>query len=134
MAKYDRHKGVEITNTYFTGHASNILPVLIRSVTQICREGRNVSGHYVGIASGVDYWQALTRRVDDYKLDCGVTRVYLLYESSTEQYTRQLETQLESHFSEVSPDRSLNRTGGGGGRPSAGPKYFLYLAVVKALP
>lgn len=126
---YEDYKGVEITHTYFTGHRGVILPTLRRSIAAICRNDRGIGGWYIGIASGVDYWHALTRRVDDYKLSVGISRMYLLYQSTSERYTRSLERSLEQEFRALDRVPSLNRTGGGGGRPSEQPLFFLYLAV-----
>ena len=126
---YEKYKGVEITNTYFTGHASQVMSTLNRSISAILRQDRQWSGFYIGIASGIDYWRGLTRRVDDYKLQNGVKRMYLLYETSSQPMLRSIERQLEARYAQLRPASILNRTGGGAGRPSSGPKFFLYLAV-----
>jgi len=126
---YERYKDVEITDTYFTGARNVILPTLRRSVAAICRADRDVMAWYIGIASGPDHWSALTRRIDSYKLSVGINRVYLLYQSGSEANTRRLEADLEREFRERSHLPTLNRVGGGGGRPSGGPLYFLYLGV-----
>lgn len=130
---YETFKGVEVTDTYFTGHRTVILPTLVRSISAILRADRLYGEFYIGIASGHDYWFALTRRIDDYKIECGISRMYLLYQSSSETNTRDLERALEAHYSEVRPDEILNRTGGGGGRRGSGPLYFVYLAVAHRL-
>lgn len=126
---YELYKGVEISNTTFTGAHSAILPTLRRSFSAICREGRGVNAWYIGVASGTDYWTALKRRIDNYKLSVGINRVYLMYQSSSEKNTRSLERILEREFRDHNRIPTLNRKGGGGGRYSAGPFYFVYLAV-----
>ena len=126
----DEHHGVIITNEHFTGHASDIYPTLIRSIAGIIREGSQTAFYYIGIASGPDYLSALKRRIDSKKLNYGVTRMYLLYASTSERYTRDLEDRLIERFADVDAEwRLWNSAPGGGGRPSGGPQYFLYLAV-----
>jgi hypothetical protein len=127
------YRGVEITDTYFTGHKSVILPTLVRSISAILREDRSYGGFYIGIASGYDYWFALTRRVDDYKIECGISRMYLIYQSTSQDWTRDIERELELRYSELRPDDILNRTGGGGGRRGSGPLFYVYLAVAHRL-
>jgi hypothetical protein len=129
----ETYRGVEITDTYFTGQHYVILPTLIRSISAITRADRPVFLFYVGVASGLDYAQALKRRIDDKKLEYHTSRMYLLYQSSSEANTRLLESQLVEHFAFIKGDERLwNSTGGGGGRRGAGPNYFLYLATSRA--
>lgn len=126
------HKGVRITNTYFTGHKNVILTTLIRSISAICREDRWVSMYYVGIGSGWDHESALKRRIDDKKLFFGTTDMYLLYESSSETNTKEIETFLVDHFKDDRADlRVWNSAKGGGGRPGSGPYFYLYLAITR---
>jgi hypothetical protein len=130
----DTYRGVRITDTYFTGHKVQIYSTLIRSISAICRLDRSVGLFYVGVASGPDYWTALTRRVDTKKLENGVTDMYLLYQSSSERNTRDLEAWLITHYQEFQEDdRIWNAVGGGGGRRGSGPYYFLYLAVTRGV-
>lgn len=129
----ETYRGVEITDTYFTGHRNVILPTLIRSVSAICRTDRAVFLYYVGVASGYDYHSALKSRIDEKKLSFLTNRMYLLYQSSSETNTRRLEAQLVDHFQYVKSDiRVWNSTGGGGGRRGSGPYYFVYLATSRA--
>jgi hypothetical protein len=129
----DMYRGVEITDTYFTGHRTQILPTLIRSVSAICRYDRTVYLYYVGVASGYDYLSALKSRIDNKKLEYDTNRMYLLYRSSSETSTRWLEAELVDHFRNVrEDDRVWNSVGGGGGRRGSGPHYFIYLATSRA--
>ncbi len=126
----ETYRGVRITSTYFSGHKNVVYDTIQRSVTQICREGRGVGAFYIGIASGPDYYFALSRRIDAKKMDRGVTDMYLLYQSSSERNTCDLERWLIDHFREIKPDDRLwNSAIGGGGRPGSGPYFFLYLAT-----
>lgn len=128
-------RNVRITNTYFTGHPTVVWPRLVRSISQICRTGRGVDVYYIGIASGYDHYQALGRRIDERKVAYGTTDMYLLYHSTAERYTKRLEDWLIDHFQEVKADmRVWNSAPGGGGRPSTGPNYYLYLATSKLAP
>lgn len=110
-----------------TGHPSTVEEALRRSIAAYCRDDRNVKKMYIGIASGDDAVSAMRRRYDDYKSDEGINHMVALYKSSSERNTKALETSLEEYFR--AHGRSINRTGGGGGRPSAGPNYYLYLAM-----
>lgn len=145
---------VRITNTYFSGHRGTIIPTLTRSINAIIREGRRPDFFYIGIASGYDYYFALKRRIDEKKIEKGVNHMHLLYQSSSQKNTKLLEEALIWHFKGRDPDYkkigriaplvgsiSGHRTAsglehlfwndmpGGGGRPGAGPYYYLYLAV-----
>jgi hypothetical protein len=127
------YRGVEITNTYFSGHHQVIFPTLVRSISAITRADRSVFLYYVGVASGTDYLSALKRRIDDKKLEYHTNRMYLLYQSSSENNTRRLEADLVQHIVNVKgDDRLWNGTGGGGGRHGSGPLYYLYLATSRA--
>ncbi len=127
------YRGVEITDSYFTGHPSMIFSTLVRSISAICRFDRPVYLYYIGVASGCDYYSALSRRVDEKKLEYQTTRMNLIYQSSSEQNTRLLEKQLVKRFQHVkADDRVWNSTGGGGGRRGSGPLFFLYLATSQA--
>jgi hypothetical protein len=130
MAGYPCARGVEITDTCFTGGKNAILPTLKRSISAIVRCDGAWEQFYIGIASGPDYWIALSRRVDAYKLNCGVRRMYLIYESRSQQNVRFVETELERYYTTLRPADTLNRRGGGAGRTGFGPRYYLYLAVV----
>lgn len=128
----DLRRNVWITNSYFTGHPEVIWPSLKRSVSQVCREGRGVGLYYIGVASGLDHVSALASRIDLKKKARDTTHMYLLYQSTTERYTRRLEDWLIEHFRDLVGDpRVWNDADGGGGRPGAGPNYYLYLAVTK---
>ena len=129
----ETYRGVEITDSYFTGHPSMIFSTLVRSISAICRFDRPVYLYYIGVASGCDYYSALSRRVDEKKLEYQTTRMNLIYQSSSEQNTRLLEKQLVKRFQHVkADDRVWNSTGGGGGRRGSGPLFFLYLATSQA--
>ena len=126
-------KGVRITDTYFTGHKTAVLPTLTRSISAICREDRGVSLFYIGIASGWDHEAALKRRIDDKKIFFGTTDMYLLYQSTSETNTKEIESYLVDRFKDEKADlRVWNSARGGGGRPGSGPFFFLYLALTRA--
>lgn len=110
-----------------TGGKHEVLESLTRSVAQICRSDSNVKSMYIGIASGNNAEQAMRRRYDDYKREEGISEMIALYSSSSEGNTRAIETELEAHFR--SHGRNINRTGGGGGRESSGPNYYVYVAI-----
>lgn len=147
-----QHKGVWITNEYFSGHLYAIMPSILRSIATICNSANRVTDYYIGVASGEDYFKALKSRIDERKLSWGVTHMYLLYASSSEQNTRNMERAIEAHFNGKPPPRKggadrtkrirlddiagfnaplatfRNDTGGGGGRSGSSGNYFLYLA------
>ena len=152
--KMDLHRcsaapdGVWITNEYFSGHLHQTLPSVFRSIATICNSNSGVSDFYIGVASGIDYFEALQSRIDSRKVAWGVTHMYLLYGSSSERYTRAMEHAIEAHFSGKEqranirpegfsgfshpPATFRNATGGGGGRRGQSGNYFLYLAFRKA--
>ena len=111
-----------------TGGKLAVLETLKRRVAGFCRADSNVKKMYIGIASGTDARSAMARRFDDYKREEGINLMIALYASSSQDSTREVEDELVRHFDMVHP-RCINRTGGGGGRGSAGPVYFVYLAV-----
>ena len=91
---------------------------------------------YVGIASGVDMHSALRRRFDKTKKDWGIDEMIAIYRSEHQPICRLVESELEKYFQAVNADivsmdkpDILNRTGGGGGRPSGQPWHFVYIAV-----
>ena len=113
-----------------TGSKLQMVSHLRRSVPQMLREGSNVVGYYVGIASGDEVFRALRRRYDKYKKANGLCEMVAVYASSSEENTRHVETEIEEYCT-ASDSRAfkLNRRGGGGGRKSSGPVFFLYLAL-----
>jgi hypothetical protein len=111
-----------------TGSKYQILEALTRSVAAFCRSDRRVRKLYIGIASGIDAISAMDRRYDAYKSEHGVNEMIALYQSSSEAFCRDVERYLEKYVSERNAN-ILNRTGGGGGRPSSGPNYYVYLAI-----
>jgi hypothetical protein len=122
-------KGAEFnyTDGGYTGHPSSVAETLHRSVAQYCREDSNVKAMYIGIGSGDDAKGALHRRFDGYKQEVGINEMVLLYSSSSQDNSRRVESDLVEYFSQH--NRQVNRTGGGGGRDSAGPNYYVYLAL-----
>jgi hypothetical protein len=123
----ERAVGLVIESDPITGFPSQVFESLTRSISAYCREDSNVVKLYIGIASGEEPEEAMKRRYDEFKRDEGINHMICLYESSSEDHTRELETYLENYFSEHR--RSINRTGGGGGRRSSGPIYYLYIAM-----
>merc|ERR1711907_449984 len=118
---------IDYEDNCMTGGKHAVLSSLIRSVAAYCREDSNVKKMYIGIASGDDAKAAMKRRYDEYKEDEGLNHMVALYASSSEENTRDVEAALEEYFRKNG--RNINRTGGGGGRPSAGPNYYVYLAM-----
>ena len=117
-------------NAPFTGGWRSALPSVRRSIAALARGDRCVTGCYIGIASGSDAFPALFRRVDAYKIQCGISRVVCLYETSSRNFTVQMERDLEKIFREYWREGLLlNRTGGGGGRPDTQPFRYLYTAL-----
>lgn len=110
-----------------TGGHQQATDRLVRAVSAYIREDRNVVAFYIGIASGSDLEDAMWRRYDGYKTDCGFNQMIGLYESSSQDNSRFVEAELEEYFG--SDPRCRNRTGGGGGRRGSGPNYYVYLAV-----
>ena len=84
---------------------------------------------YIGICSGSDREKAMKRREDGYKIDNKISKMVMLYESDNQQEVRNVEKQLVEYYRCKKPDYCINRTGGGGGRLSKGPKYQVYLAI-----
>lgn len=87
----------------------------------------HVEKYYIGIASGGDEVSAIKRRYDDTKKKEGLNEVIAIYETSTQDECRDIETQLIEEFRE--DKKMINKRGGGGGAPSDGPNYYVYLAV-----
>ena len=111
-----------------TGGKYAVLETLTRTVAAVCREDSTVRKLYIGIASGPDAHSALKRRFDKYKQGHGINEMIVLYESSSQDFCRDVERYLEEYFSDHHPN-IINRTGGGGGREADQPWYFVYLAV-----
>jgi hypothetical protein len=111
-----------------TGGKYAVLERLTRTVAAVCREDSTVRKLYIGIASGPDSHSALKRRFDKYKQGHGINEMIVLYESSSQDFCRDVERYLEKYFSDHHPN-IINRTGGGGGRGADQPWYFVYLAV-----
>ena len=80
----------------------------------------------MGISSGPNQKEAMKRRVDDYKKENNLNKMVALYEADNQQQVRKVEERLVNYYK--LNDSCINRTGGGGGRPSKGPKYQVYLA------
>jgi hypothetical protein len=118
---------VEFRDECMTGGKLAVVESLKRSIAAFARADSNVKKMYIGIASGEDAVSAMKRRVDDYKLEEGINEMVALYQSSSEGNTREVEDALVEYFD--SHGRCINRTGGGGGRRSAGPNYYVYLAL-----
>ncbi len=110
-----------------TGGSRQSVEALTRSVAQYCRSDSNVKAMYIGIASGSDAISAMKRRYDSYKSEEGLNEMIAIYASSSQDNTRSIEDNLVSIFQ--SHGRSINRTGGGGGRDSSGPNFYVYLAI-----
>lgn len=106
---------------------SCVLEALTRSISAYCRSDSNVKKLYIGIASGSEAIAAMKRRNDNYKIEEGINEMITLYESSSQKNCREVEDKLVSYFE--SHKRSINRIGGGGGRDSSGPYYYVYLAI-----
>lgn len=143
---WDWYDGVWITNQHFSGHLHATLPTVFRSIARVCHSTSGVTDFYIGVASGLNYHEALKSRIRD-KRSWGVTHMYLLYASSSERYTRAMEKAIECHWSgreqgarmpvesfsgfSVPLGTIQNRRGGGGGRKGQSGNYFLYLAFRK---
>ncbi len=110
-----------------TGSKLQILESLKRTCAAYCREGSNVKKMYIGIGSGSSPKSAMQRRYDDYKSDEGINHMVAIYSSSSQDNVREVEDALCEYFSEHL--RNINRTGGGGGRDSSGPSFYVYLAM-----
>ena len=117
---------VKILEYYWTGHASQYLVPLKRSIAGICRTDRGVANFYIGIASGAYPYDALYRRIDSRKKIWGVSDIWMLYASRSSRSVRWLESELVDHF--WGDPRLRNHVAGGGGRIGKGPFHYLYLA------
>ena len=84
---------------------------------------------YIGICSGQDREKAMKRRADGYKKDNNISKMVMLYETDSQQAVGKIEEELVEYYRRKLPDQCINRTGGGAGRPSKGPKYQLYVAI-----
>ena len=118
---------VEWDDNCLTGPKSQVIEPLIRSCSQYCREDSNVKKMYIGIGSGKNAVDAMKRRHDEFKKSEGINHMVSIYKSSSQSNVREVEGELCSYF-ENHP-RTVNRRGGGGGRDSAGPEFFVYLAM-----
>ena len=87
---------------------------------------RNDKEFYIGISSGSDREHAMKRRFDKYKKENNLNKMVTLFETDNQDTVRHIEDKLIHHYREN--DNCLNRTGGGGGRDSEGPKYQVYIA------
>lgn len=110
-----------------TGHPSQVLEPLRRAIAAYTRRDNGIVGMYIGIASGRDAESAMRRRYDTYKFAEGINEMVAIYESSSQENVRIVESELEDFFKDT--PGVLNRTGGGGGRDGEGPKFFLYVAM-----
>lgn len=110
-----------------TGWPLNILTRFKQSIAQYCRSDYDSTKMYIGIGSGDDAFQAMKRRYDEYKKSEGVNNMIAIYESDSQQNCRTVEEGLVAHFEQHK--KNINRVGGGGGRHSSGPKYYVYLAL-----
>jgi len=110
-----------------TGPKNQVIESLTRTVAAFCRADRNVTKMYIGIGSGDDALRAMSNRYDDYKASEGINHMVAIYSSSSQQNVREVEDELCEYF--ASHGRNINRTGGGGGRNSAGPNFFVYIAM-----
>lgn len=110
-----------------TGPKHQVLESLVRTCAQYCREDRNVTKMYIGIGSGDEALGAMRRRYDEYKETEGINHMVGIYKSTSQSNVREVEDALCEFF--ASHGRNINRTGGGGGRDSGGPQFFVYLAM-----
>lgn len=110
-----------------TGGKLQVMEPLIRKVAQYCRGDRNVKKMYIGIASGSDAVAAMKRRYDDYKAEEGLNHMVAIYQSTSQINSREVEGELCEYFQDHGAN--INRTGGGGGRDSSGPSFYVYLAM-----
>ena len=113
-------------NNIWTGWPSEILETLRRSVAQYCRPDY-VTKMYIGKASGHDPEAAMKRRYDDFKRAQGLNRMIAIYETRSEDHSNEVEEELIDYFQ--NDEKCINEIGGGGGRPSDGPYYYVYLAL-----
>eukprot|EP00731_Ephydatia_muelleri_P022826 Em0015g409a len=111
-----------------TGGCHEVLEALKLSVAAYCRSNSNVKKMYIGIASGNNADDAMKRRYDDYKKEEGINHMVALYSSTSQNFASLIEKDLVDYFKDEH-QRNINRTGGGGGRPSEGPNYYVYLAM-----
>lgn len=101
---------------------------LRRSVSAICREGRNVDAYYIGKASGPEPIWAIKRRFDDVKIKYMFTEDWALYESSCRHTVDELESALNIHYKDVDKKR-FKVEGTSGGAPSYQLKHYIYLCL-----
>lgn len=119
-------KDVEFYDEIRTGSPSEILGTLKRSVAQYCRDDYDVTKMYIGKASG-DAVKAMKWWYDDSKKREDLNCMIAIYEAKREEYSLEVERKLVAHFK--SSGKCLNDKEGGGGRPSGGPKHYVYLAL-----
>ena len=113
-------------NKVWTGWPSEILETLKRSVAGYCRPDY-VTKMYIGKASGRYPEEAMRRRYDRFKRDEGLNRMIAIYETRSEDHSNEVEEELIDHFQNYW--KCINEIGGGGGRLSDGPYYYVYLAL-----
>ena len=111
---------------YFIGNVADMTSI-IRSIEYYTKGGNKF---YIGICSGADREKAMKRRMDDFKKENNLNKMVTLYEANNQQTVREVEENLVQHYQQSEKANScINRTGGGAGRPSKGPKYQVYLAI-----
>ena len=88
----------------------------------------NVSADYIGTSSGDNRAKAMKRRHDNYKKENNIDTMVAIYESNNEGDCRKVEKEL-LEYRGIGNGTNINRTGGGGGRNSKGPKYQVYIAT-----
>ena len=129
-AALDGKQGCNYRVEMSTGGRHQVMESLTRAVAAYIRSDgprSSVTRVYIGIASGPDAVSAMKRRYDDYKFDEGINEMVAIYESTSQDFARAVEADLEKIFRE----QLVNRTGGGGGRDSQGPNFYVYLAMRK---
>ena len=113
-----------------SGGRYKVLQTLCRTVSAICRDDRTVRRFYIGIASGINFRQALHRRVDEWKDANEIDEMILLYESSSQRFCREVEDYLIKQYMHTHPN-NVNRRRGKAGRPTTQPYSYVYLGVAR---
>ena len=114
-----------------TGGSREIIESLNRSLGGYSGKNREI---YIGIASGKDAFKAMDRRFDKKKWDWKINRMVCIFSSSSQSVCRKVEEKLidaatKRYGRKRDGGRVLNTAGGGGGADSAGPRYFVYVAI-----
>lgn len=107
-----------MSNKPVSGHPSQVLETLHRSVGQKTKETSNVKEFYIGIASNGE--AGVNARMSAKYKDMGYDNIEPIYTTSSDTNRKAVEKDLVDHFGD---HVKLGNQIGGGGGPSGTPQY-----------